>query len=176
VLSFNEKTILFSVEITVRTGDAMTMTTTTEIALSTLYETDFNQWIEETAKTLKARNFQALDLTNLIEEIESMGRSDKKEIGNRLEILIMHLLKWKYQPHKQTRSWRCTINEQRRAIRRILKVSPSLKPYLQENLTDFYQDAREAAIDETGLPPQTFPPENPFIQEEILNPDFFPNP
>jgi hypothetical protein len=143
---------------------------------STLYETDYNQWIEETAKSLKDGNFQSLDVENLIEEIEAMGRSDKKEIGNRLEVLIMHLLKWKYQPNKQTHSWRCTINEQRRAIRRILKASPSLKPYLQENLTDFYQDAREAAIDETGLSPQTFPLESPFSQEDILNPDFFPNP
>ncbi|MGL5034415.1 MAG: DUF29 domain-containing protein [Microcystaceae cyanobacterium] len=141
---------------------------------TTLYETDFNQWIEETAKTLKNGNFQALDLENLIEEIESMGRSDKHEIGNRLEVLIMHLLKWKYQPHKQTNSWRLTINEQRRAIRRVLKTSPSLKPYLRENLIDFYQDAREAAIDETGLPSENFPKDCPFTQEEILDTVFFP--
>ena len=125
--------------------------------MSALYETDFNLWIEATTKTLKEGNFHALDLENLIEEIESMGRSDKKEIGNRLEVLIMHLLKWKYQPNKQTNSWRLTINEQRRAIRRILRASPSLKPYLRENLVDFYQDAREAAIDETELDPQCFP-------------------
>ncbi|MFN5515140.1 MAG: DUF29 domain-containing protein [Cyanobacteriota bacterium] len=141
----------------------------------TLYDADFNQWIEETAKTLKARNFGALDLENLIEEIESMGRSDKREIGNRLEVLIMHLLKWRYQPSKQTNSWRLTINEQRRAIRRILKDSPSLKPYLQGNLGDFYQDARECASDETELEKQNFPPECPFTQEQILDPDYFPS-
>ena len=143
--------------------------------MTTLYETDFNQWIEETAKTLKAGNFQALDLENLIEEIESMGRSDKREIGNRLEILIMHLLKWRYQPNKQTNSWRLTINEQRRAIRRILKDSPSLKPYLQSNLADFYQDARESASDETELEKQVFPAKCPFTQEQILDSDYFPN-
>ena len=143
--------------------------------MSALYETDFNLWIEATTKTLKEGNFHALDLENLIEEIESMGRSDKKEIGNRLEVLIMHLLKWKYQPNKQTNSWRLTINEQRRAIRRILRASPSLKPYLRENLVDFYQDAREAAIDETELDPQCFPPDCPFAQGQILDPDYFPN-
>jgi hypothetical protein len=143
--------------------------------MTALYETDFNQWIEETAKTLKEGNFHALDLENLIEEIESMGRSDKREIGNRLEVLIMHLLKWRYQPNKQTNSWRLTINEQRRAIRRILKDSPSLKPYLHDNLADFYQDARESASDETELEKQVFPVKCPFTQEQILDPDYFPN-
>jgi hypothetical protein len=143
--------------------------------MTALYDADFNLWIEETAKSLKAGDFQALDLENLIEEIESMGRSDKREIGNRLEVLIMHLLKWRYQPSKQTNSWRLTINEQRRAIRRILKESPSLKPYLQGNLADFYQDARESAIDETELEKQVFPSKCPFTKEQILNPDYFPN-
>ena len=142
--------------------------------MTTLYDTDFNLWIEETAQTLKAGNFGALDLENLIEEIESMGRSDKREIYSRLILLLMHLLKCKYQPDKQTRSWELTIDEQREQIKLIVKDSPSLKPYLKANLADCYQDAIRKAAKETGLPVSTFPPECPFTQEQILDPDFFP--
>ncbi|MFN5514979.1 MAG: DUF29 domain-containing protein [Cyanobacteriota bacterium] len=141
----------------------------------TLYDADFNQWLEETANSLKSRNFQALDLENLIEEIESMGRSDKREIKTRLIVLLMHLLKQKYQSQKQTTSWIVTINEQRRQIKAVLKDSPSLKPYLQKELRDCYEDARKDAAKETGLPVATFPLECPFTQAQILDPDYFPN-
>ncbi|MEB3174273.1 MAG: DUF29 domain-containing protein [Cyanobacteriota bacterium] len=140
-----------------------------------LYDTDFNLWIEETAQSLKAGNFQELDLENLIEEIESMTRSDKREIVNRLKVLIMHLLKLRYQPHKKTRSWRTTINEQRDQIELVLEDSPSLKPYLASKLDDCYQKAKRDAIAETKLPASAFPPECPFTQEQILDPDYFPN-
>ncbi|MBJ7899146.1 MAG: DUF29 family protein [Cyanobacteria bacterium RI_101] len=139
-----------------------------------LYDADFNLWIEETAKSLKAGNFGALDLENLIEEIEAMGRSDKREIKTRLIVLLMHLLKCQYQPQKQTASWIATINEQRRQIKAVLKDSPSLKPYLQQELGDGYEDARKDAAKETGLPVAAFPPECPFTQEQILDPDYFP--
>ena len=112
---------------------------------TTLYETDFNLWIEQTVNQLKNGQIQDLDLENLIEEIESMGRSDKREIKTRLIVLIMHLLKWKYQPQKQTTSWIATINEQRRQIKVVLKDSPSLKPYIQNEIDDCYQDARKDA-------------------------------
>lgn len=97
---------------------------------STLYETDFNRWIEETAQNLKDGNFQALDLTNLIEEIESIGRNNKREIKSRLIVLLMHLLKCKYQSKKQSRSWIATINTQRNEIELVIEDSPSLRPYL----------------------------------------------
>jgi len=143
--------------------------------MTTLYDTDFNQWIEETAKTLKAGNFQALDLENLIEEIESMTRSDKREIVNRLKVLIMHLLKLKYQPNKKTRSWQTTINEQRDQIELVLEDSPSLKPYLALKLDDCYKKAKRDAIAETNLPSSAFPPECPFTQEQILTAGWFPD-
>ncbi|MEB3175120.1 MAG: DUF29 domain-containing protein [Cyanobacteriota bacterium] len=141
----------------------------------TLYDADFNQWLEETAKSLKAGNFQALDLENLIEEIESMGRSDKREIKTRLIVLLMHLLKHKYQFQRRTTSWIVTINEQRRQIKAVLKDSPSLKPYIQKELGDCYEDARKDAAKETRLPVATFPSECPFTQEQILDPDYFPS-
>ena len=142
--------------------------------IQTLYETDFNLWIEQTVKQLKTGQLNELDLTNLIEEIDSMGRSDKREIRNRLEVLIMHLLKWQYQPEKQTVSWTSTINEQRRAIRRILKDSPSLKPYLRDNLNECYQEARKDAAKETKLLILIFPVDCPFSPEQILDSDYFP--
>jgi len=140
----------------------------------TLYDTDFNLWIEQTVNQLKNGDLQDLDRKNLIDEIESMGRSDKREISNRLEVLIMHLLKWQYQSEKQTNSWFSTINEQRRAIRLILKDSPSLKPYLRDNLEECYQEARNDASRETSLPKNTFPLDCPFSPEQVLDADYFP--
>ncbi|MFM7191877.1 MAG: DUF29 domain-containing protein [Microcystaceae cyanobacterium] len=144
--------------------------------LSTLYETDFNQWLEETAKTLKDGNFQALDVENLIEEIQSMGSNDRREIKSRLIVLIMHLLKCQYQPKKQTQSWIATINTQRNEIELVLEDSPSLRPYLTANIPHCYQKARLDAATETKLPLKTFPLECPFTQEQILEAGWFPFP
>ena len=144
--------------------------------LSTLYETDFNQWLEETAKTLKEGNFHALDVENLIEEIQSMGSNDRREIKSRLIVLIMHLLKCQYPPKKQTQSWIATINTQRNEIELVLEDSPSLRPYLTANISSCYQKARLDAATETKLPLKTFPLECPFTQEQILEAGWFPFP
>jgi hypothetical protein len=141
----------------------------------TLYEKDFNLWIKQTINQLKEGNLQDLDIENLIEEIDSMGRSDKREIYNRLKVLLMHLLKWKYQPQKRSQSWELTIDEQRDQIKLVLKDSPSLKPYFKENLADCYQDAIRKAIKETGLDKNIFPLECPFSQEQILDADYLPD-
>ncbi|MBJ7900864.1 MAG: DUF29 family protein [Cyanobacteria bacterium RI_101] len=143
--------------------------------MTTLYETDFNQWIEETAKTLKEGNFHALDLENLIEEIESMGSNNKREIKSRLIVLLMHLLKCKYQPEKQTRSWIATINTQRTEIELVLEDSPSLRSLLTASIANCYKKARLNAATETNLSPSVFPLECPFTQEQILDSDYFPN-
>jgi hypothetical protein len=142
--------------------------------ISTLYETDFNLWTEQTINQLKNGQIQDLDLENLIEEIESMGRSDKREIYNRLKVLLMHLLKWKYQPQKRSNSRELTIDEQRDQITLIIKDSPSLKPYFKENLAECYQDSIRKVTKETGLEKKVFPLECPFTQEQILDPDYFP--
>lgn len=143
--------------------------------MTTLYETDFNQWIEETAQNLKDGNFNAVDLENLIEEIESMGSNNKREIKSRLIVLLMHLLKCKYQPKKQTRSWIATINTQRNEIELVLEDSPSLRPYLTANIANCYQKARLDAATETKLPLKTFPVECPFTQDQILTAGWFPS-
>ena len=102
--------------------------------MTNLYSTDFNLWIEQTITALKSGDIQTLDLENLIEEIEAMTRSDKREIFNRLKVLITHLLKCQYQPQKKTNSWIKTINEQRDQIELVLADSPSLRPYLTSKL------------------------------------------
>ncbi len=140
----------------------------------TLYDTDFNLWIEQTVNQLKNGNLQDLDRQNLIDEIESMGSSDKREIKSRLIVLLMHLLKYKYQPKKKTKSWISTINTQRNEIELVLEDSPSLRPYLTENLPECYQKAIRSAVNETNLPKTTFPSDCPFSSEQVLDSDYFP--
>ncbi|MFN9175857.1 MAG: DUF29 domain-containing protein [Synechocystis sp.] len=140
----------------------------------TLYDTDFNLWIEQTINQLKSGNLRDLDRENLIDEIESMGRSDKREIRSRLIVLLMHLLKYQYQPKKQTRSWISIINTQRNEIELVLKDSPSLRPYVNEDLPECYQKAIRSAVNETNLPLTTFPADCPFSPEQVLDPDYFP--
>jgi hypothetical protein len=96
---------------------------------SQLYETDFYAWTLEQAKLLKQGQLNQLDIVNLIEEIESLGKREKQELRNRLGILIGHLLKWRYQSDKRSNSWKATIREQRRRIKEHLEENPSLKSY-----------------------------------------------
>jgi hypothetical protein len=135
---------------------------------NSLYEQDFYLWIQTTAQQLKEGKFDEVDLTNLIEEIESMGRSEKRELKSRLIVLLMHLLKWQYQPEKRSESWRSTISEQRICIEGLLEDSPSLKPLISEVFDDCYQKARLKAADETGIKLNFFPKESPFTLEETL--------
>ncbi len=151
------------------------MTVTTSINLKELYEIDNYLWIQETVRLLNAKNFNELDLDNLIEEIRTMGISQKREMKSRLRVLIMHLLKYQYQCDKISRSWLSTIIEQRRQLEDLLEFNPSLKPYLLEIIDKCYQDARKDGSKETGLPLHKFPIDNPFTVEQILEQDFLPN-
>lgn len=139
---------------------------------SQLYDLDFYAWTVEQAKLLKDGKFNQLDILNLVEEIESLGKREKQELRNRLRILIAHLLKWEYQSDKRSNSWKATIREQRRRIQQHLEENPSLKSYLSEVVIDAYQDGVDLAIQETNLPTQTFPTENPYNIDQILNPAF----
>jgi hypothetical protein len=140
-----------------------------------LYEEDYYLWLEKTAQILKEGNLQRLDLPNLIEEIEDMGRSEKRAVKSNLIIVLMHLLKYNYQQEKRSNSWRFTIKEHRRRLREEFQTSPSLKRYCLETFGECYQDARDLAATETGLPIDTFPPASPFTFEEALNPDYLPD-
>ena len=141
------------------------------------YEEDFYLWIQETAKLLKEHRFDELDLENLIEEIETMGRSEKRELESRLTTIIEHLLKliyWQAEKDYDARGWRGTVIEQRRQLQRLLKDSPSLKRLLPEIFLDCYQAAREDTIKKYQLPSKMFSIEPPFTLEEILDYSYLP--
>jgi hypothetical protein len=143
-------------------------------ALSELYKTDFHAWTRRAAELVRQHKLDALNLEDLAEELDSMGAKERRELMSRLDVLISHLLKWAYQPDRRTNSWDGTIREQRRQIARAIKLSPSLKPFLPEALTDVYPDAVERAVFETGLPEQLFPQDCPYLLDEILDRTFYP--
>jgi len=143
-------------------------------ATARLYETDFYGWIQNQAGVLKAGNFASLDLENLIEEIESMGKSEQRELESRLELLFMHLLKWLFQPKNRSVSWELTIEEQRRRIKRHLRKNPSLKNVVPESYEDAYGDALLEAAKETGLSKATFPAQCPWTFEQVIDDNFWP--
>lgn len=147
---------------------------TTQVNLKNLYDRDFYLWLETTANLLKNRQIDRIDYENLIEEIEAMGRSEKAAIESNLRILLMHLLKWKYQPQKRTNSWKFSIIEHSLRINKAFKDSPSLRRYFNEVFEETYQDARLLASGETGLQKETFPQICPFKREDILNPEYLP--
>jgi hypothetical protein len=148
---------------------------TTQLSTQTLYEQDFYLWLETTAKYLRERDLEHLDWDNLLEEIESMGRSEKKEVRNRLVGLLMHLLKWKYQSSYRSKSWLSTINEQRRRINFTLEDSPSLNAYYESVFPRCYTMAHKEASRETDLSVETFPEQCPFTPQDTLNPDYLPD-
>jgi len=142
--------------------------------LPNLYDRDYALWIAETLQNLEQRNFEQLDIENLLGEIEDMGKSQKHALESNLAIILLHLLKWQYQPEKRSNSWKLTLREHRQRLQKALRDSPSLKIYYLKVLAECYQDGRELAADETGLDLTTFPVELPFTPENILDPKFLP--
>jgi hypothetical protein len=138
------------------------------------YERDFYGWVQTTVKQLRNRDLTNLDWDNLIEEIESLGKQEKRELVNRLIVLLMHLLKWEYQPEKRSKSWFATIKIQRIEIARHIKNNPSLKPYIHNAIIDAYEIAILEAIKEKGLSLKNFPDSCPYTWAEIQSDRFFP--
>ena len=141
---------------------------------TTLYETDFYAWTQRQAALLRAEEFEQIDWNNLIEEIESLGRSEKHEIASRLIVIIMHLLKLQQQPARRTRSWNVTISTQRVDLERLLADNPSLRARLPESVNQVYTDAVKKAAAETGLDKRTFPVQCPWSADQILDEEFWP--
>jgi hypothetical protein len=137
-----------------------------------LYETDFYAWTLEQSKLLKEGDFKHLDIINLVEEIESLGKQQRQELRNRLGVLIGHLLKWDYQPEKRSKSWRVTIQIQRREISDLLEENPSLKPYLSEAIAKGYQAALDLVRLETPLDYEDLPKNCPYTPEQLFDPNF----
>jgi hypothetical protein len=133
-----------------------------------LYEADYVAWLEEQVAHLRAGRLSALDVGNVAEELEGLMRSQRQQLENRLEVLILHLLKWDHQPDQRANRWRATVAEQRGRIRRLLRDSPSLRPGLQEAAHEVYPEAVEQAAIETGLDQTTFPSSLPYSVDQIL--------
>jgi hypothetical protein len=142
---------------------------------TTLYEADFVQWSDRTAQLLREHRFADLDLDHLIEEIEDLGNRHRDALESQLTRLLMHLLKYEFQPEQRSGSWLGSIKESRKQIKRLCRRYPSLKPYLEQRWEDCYADAIEDASDETGLPQNQFPARCPYAIAEVLNPEFLPN-
>ena len=139
------------------------------------YEKDFVLWLETQAKLLRQGRVHELDLENLAEEVESIGRSDKREVQNRLTVLLAHLLKCQFQQTKRSRSWVSTIDEQRRQLELVFRDSPSLlKSYAPTVFEDSYRYARRKASSETRLGLETFPEASPYTLAQTLDEDFLP--
>ena len=140
------------------------------------YDRDFYAWTNEQARLLRTGELSAIDAANLAEEIESMGRSDRRELQSRLAVLIMHLLKWRFQPSARSAGWLGTIREQRLQIELILEDSPSLRPVVTPMLLRAYANAKNGAIEQTGLAEGDFPDSCPFAIDEVLSESFLPDP
>ncbi|MGK7884657.1 MAG: DUF29 domain-containing protein [Crocosphaera sp.] len=146
---------------------------TIKTIISNLYETDYLQWIESNLEKLRQKNYQEVDWENLLEEIEDMGKRERRALESNLIVLLLHLLKWQYQPEKRTGSWERSILEHRRRIKKALKESPSLKPYLSTIIDESYSEAIKQAKAETQLPLETFPQQCPYPLISILDEQFF---
>jgi hypothetical protein len=140
------------------------------------YAEDFHAWATQSAALIREGRLSELDLEHIAEELESMGAKDRRELLNRLQKLVMHMLKFQFQPERRSKSWKLTIVHQRTAIERLLKQSPSLKRILedQEEIQDVYQKAmREAAL-ETDVDSSVFPVECPYPLDLLLDDGFWP--
>ena len=138
------------------------------------YNKDFYAWLMKNASLLRQHKFSEVDIEHIAEELESMGKSEKRELTSRLTVLLAYLLKWKFQPALRSRSWKNTMLTQRIDILEVLEDSPSLKYELEERVVIAYEKAKLSAEDETGIDINNFPETCPFTVEELLKKDFLP--
>lgn len=140
-----------------------------------LYERDFYLWLEQQASRLREGRLDELDVANLLEEIEDMGRSEKRAIESNLVVLLTHLLKYRLQPDQRSSSWRGSIVEHRRRVRKLIRESPSLLATARVMFSECYADSCEQAAAESGLSPDIFPAQPPFSLEQVLDPKYLPD-
>jgi Domain of unknown function DUF29 len=133
-----------------------------------LYDTDYVAWLEEQAAHLRAGRLAALDVENVAEELEGLMKSQRQQLEDCLEVLILHLLKWDHQPDERSNRWRASVAEQRNRIRRLLRDSPFLNRTLEEAAREVYSEAVEQAAIETGLSETAFPRELPYALEQLF--------
>lgn len=139
-----------------------------------LYQTDYLKWLETNLEKLRNQNYADVDWENLLEEIEDMGRSEQRRLESNLIVVLLHLLKWQYQPTHRSGSWERSIIAHRRRIRKAINESPSLQAYLESILDEGYQEAVKQVLAETGLPFNTFLPSCCYDLTNVISDDFLP--
>lgn len=138
------------------------------------YLIDFSDWVDKTTQLLRDRRWQDIDLEQLIEEVQDLGKSEKRGIASQLTRLLLHLLKWEYQPQRRSDSWLDSITDARTQIELVLEDSPSLRNYPAQQLTESYSRARRQATKQTELDSSTFPATCPYALELVLSEDWLP--
>lgn len=142
--------------------------------MSESYTKDFSAWISQTAQLLREHRWHEIDVPNLVEEVEDLGRSERRGIASQLTRLLLHLLKWQYQPQRRSDSWLDSITDARTQIELTIEDSPSLKSYPAEQLQKSYQRARRQAAQQTKIEVAVFPEKCPYSLEQILADDWLP--
>jgi len=142
--------------------------------MSEKYLTDFNSWINQTAQLLREHRWHEIDVPNLIEEVEGLGKSERRGIASQLNRLLLHLLKWQYQPQRRSDSWLDSITDARTQIELAIGDSPSLGRYPVEQLEERYQRARRQAAKQTSMEISVFPETCPYSLELVLAEDWLP--
>ena len=140
------------------------------------YDKDVILWSQEQARLLRAGRFAELDIEHLADEIEDVGKSEKRQLAGRMAVLLAHLLKWSRQPANRTNSWRTTINDQRKRIALAIKETPSLKAVMRSRdwQNGVWLDARAQARKETGPAEEDLPEACPWAMDQAADPDFWP--
>ena len=152
-----------------RDGEAQRLAST-----ASLYEQDFYSWTQQQALLLRAGRLQALDVTNILEEIETLGRSERASLKSAYRLICSHLLKMKYQASKLTRSWSNTVDRERGEVAEILHENPGLRSSREDAFAKAYALARRDAARETRMPVEIFPEKPPFTLAECESVTFLP--
>jgi hypothetical protein len=141
-----------------------------------LYDQDFHAWALSTAELIRQKQWHEVDWEAVIEELEGLANRDRLELLHRLEVLVMHLLKWVAQPERRRHghSWQSTIVEQRHRIEILLENSPSLRRQVEPLLAKGYLHAYKKALLQTRLAKDAFPTTCPWKAAQILDEDFWP--
>lgn len=145
------------------------------VAMSKLYDADFYTWAMDQADAARRRSANEMDWDNLAEELETLGRSEKRELYSRYVILLHHLLKWRYQPKRRSRSWEVSIRNARDDLDRHMRDNPGLKPFEPEEFSSAYRKARRNAAFEMKIDENDIPETSPFLIEQVRNEDFWPD-
>ncbi len=141
-------------------------------AHAALYDQDFVLWLDHAVNLLRQGKVQELDLEHFTDEIAAMSKREKRALESNLKVILVHLLKYQYQPQKRSRSWLCTLLEHRQRVARSLQDSPSLRSHLLSNFQEVYAQARSLVSTETGLGIDVFPVVSPFDLVQALDPAY----